>query len=216
MFSLFNSKKVTIHSLSIPDIGWRKAQDQPDIIQWYNPEETMGLSVNYFNLRPDIPAIKDIHALRQFYRQRIMNAGGGVVEISKLQIQHWEAIRTIFKFRQEPSGIMYLASITIPFKTCSFVVKIQAMEVGHTGMREAIVANKLLSENQGTDIESIWSAAPNDHSYSQEWVMNVSEGSAYDLEFPNHHLSKARALLAQIEKGIVFKKELEKQKPFDR
>ncbi len=37
----------------------------------------------------------------------------------------------------------YIASITIPFENCSYVVKIQADEIGITGMRDALILDRL-------------------------------------------------------------------------
>ena len=58
------------------------------------------------------------------------------------------AIKTIFKFPQDPTGMTYLGSYTIPFKKYSYVIKIQAPELGVTGMRDSIIAAKFLATNE--------------------------------------------------------------------
>jgi hypothetical protein len=113
----------------------------------------------------------------------------------------------------------YLASLTIPFKKCSYVVKIQAVEVGTTGMRDTIIADELLKEGKitsGTESFEGWFSDPYKPSFEEGTPMNLSEGITYDAKFPEHPLSQARSLLAKIEAEITFADELAKQKKFGK
>lgn len=216
MFSLFKRKKINISSVAIPDFGWTKTKDEKSIIQWINPEQTIAISINFFELPPDIPTMKNVEALRNFYRQSISNINGGLIEVELSQKDKISFVRTIFKLPQEHSGMTYIASLTLPFKTCSFVLKIQAAEIGITGMREALIADRLISTNVISVNEngcSNWSSDPYDNSFKSTALMNKSEEYRYDNEFPDHPLTRARQILKQLEDGLNWSAELETLAP---
>jgi len=216
MINFFNRTKSNINSIIIPDFGWEKQKEDKSIIQWINPEQTIALSLNYFNLKPDLPSLKKIDVIRTFYREQISQANGGLIKVDFSDIKH-QAIKTIFKIPQEPSGMVYLASLTIPFKDCSYVIKIQAPEIGMTGMRDSIIADKLMQGGKldiGENGYKNWFSDPYDSNYSGGTLMNKSEDSIYDVDFENHPLTQARKLIFQIEKEIEFKSEIEKLKQF--
>jgi hypothetical protein len=105
MFSLFKRKKININSVSIPDLGWTKTKNERSIIQWINPEQTIAASINFFELPPDIPTIKNVDALRNFYRHSISNINGGLIEVELSQKGKISFVKTIFKLPQEHSGM---------------------------------------------------------------------------------------------------------------
>jgi hypothetical protein len=183
------------------------------VIQWINPEETIAVSINYFDIIPDIPTVRDVHVLRSFYRTLIADHNGGLIAVELNKRQQFDIIKTIFKVPQEPSGIRYIGSLTIPFKTCSFVLKVQAVEGGITGMREAAVMDKLLKA--GNFDEVIMGADPYDKGFKTGLLMTTAEAQIYDADFPNHPLSQVRNLLSQIEKQFQWEPTLEKLQHFD-
>lgn len=79
-------------------------------------------------------------------------------------------------------------------------------------MREAIVANKLLSS--GSFDETNWSVDPYDKEYKEGSLMNFAEDQHYDADFPAHPLSRVRNLLGQIEKEFKFEQAVKQLKPF--
>ena len=219
MFSLFKRKKIGIASVSIPDFGWTKTKNDKSIIQWINPEQTIAISINFFDLPPDLPTIRNIDKLRNFYRQSISIINGGLIEVELLQKSKISFVKTIFKLPQENSGTTYIASLTLPFKTCSFVLKVQAAEAGMTGMREALIANRLISTNiisVDDNGYSNWFSDPYDSNFQGGLLMNKSEQYNYDTEFPNHPLTQARQLIEQIENGLQWTTELETIPAFDK
>ena len=219
MFSFFKRKKIGIDAISIPDFGWTKTKSDKAIIQWINPEQTIAISINFFELQPDIPTIKNIETLRKFYRHSISNVNGGLIEVELSQKDKLPFIRTIFKLQPGQSGMIYLASLTLPFEACSFVLKVQAAEVGPTGMREAVVADRLISTNVISIDEngySNWFCDPYDNAFQGGVLMNKSEQDDYDVEFPIHPLTQVRQLLKQIESGLQWKSELETIPVFDK
>lgn len=207
MFSLFKKQKTTINSISIPNFGWEQVKDEAGIQQWINSAQTIALSINFFDSKPDLPTATDIHILRKFYRNQIVAHHGGLILADLMDLKDYSVIKTIFKIPQNPTGITYLASLTIPFKSCSYVVKIQAAEVGTTGMRDTVVADQLLKEGKisfDEDGFKGWFLDPYDPSFEEGTRMNISEEVEYDAMFPEHPLSQARSLLTAIETQIIF------------
>ncbi len=218
MFSLFK-KKVGIRDISFPDFGWELKEEEPAFKQWVNAEQTMALFINFFDAVPDIPTIKRIDELRNFYREQVVQANGGLIGVDLIELETFPAIRTIFKIPQEEGGITYLSSLTIPFKSCSYVIKIQAPELGPTGMKETVIADKLLRQGKITAGEEGyvgWSKDPYEDNFTKGTLMNLSEQAGYDLEFPNHSLSLSRSLIKQIETQCKFSEALKKRKGFDK
>ena len=213
MFSFFKRQKVSINSVTIPNFGWTKTDDTKSKIQWINPEQTVAISVNFFNLQPDIPTIKLIDTLRNFYRNSITSINGGLIEVELKKIANIPVARTIFKIPQEPSGMTYIASLTIPFETCSFVLKVQGFEDGITGMRDTMVANKLLGKGDLTIGENgyeNWFSDPYDSNFTDGTLMNKSEQTIYDKDFPSHPLTLVRTIINKIESELTFNSDVEK------
>ena len=219
MFNLFKGKKVTINSISIPDFGWEQVKNDAEMHQWLNPAQSIALSINFFDQKPDLPTAKDIDVLRDYYRDQIVVPNGGLIQADLIDLKGYSVIKTMFKIPQNPTGMTYLGALTIPFKKCSYVVKIQAVEVGTTGLRDSLVSNQLLTEGKitlgGGGFEN-WFVDPYDPSFKKGTLMNASESVAYDSMFPEHPLSQARNLLAQIASQIVFADELAKCKKFKK
>lgn len=221
MFSFARKNKIGITSVSIPrlNVGWKKIKDDQSEILWINTEQTTAISLHFFEKPPDIPSITSIEALRNFYRHSVSRANGGLIEVELCKKNKISFVRSIFKFRQEKSGMAYIASLTIPFKSCSFVVKVQAIEAGITGMRDAVIADRLIAEGTISIGETgflNWFSDPYNDDFAGGVLMNKSEQDLYDEEFPDHPLSRARQLLEQIEQGLQWKPELESIPAFEQ
>ncbi|MBO9566568.1 MAG: hypothetical protein J7621_27590 [Niastella sp.] len=144
---------------------------------------------------------------------------GGLIEVELCQKDKISYIKTIFKLPQKHSGMTYIASLTLPFKTCSFVLKVQAVEAGLTGQREAVIANRLISKNIVSIDEngySNWLSDPYDDGFKSATLMNKSEDHRYDAEFPDHPLTQARQLLTRKENGLSWSSELERAQAFGK
>lgn len=219
MLSLFNKKKVNIHSVSIPDLGWAKSKNDDSVIEWINPEHTIVISIHFFDASPDIPTIKNMEQLRTFFRNRVSSSHGGLIEVELSGSNLHPLVRTIFKFSQTPKGVLYLASITLPFKTCNFILNVQAAEYNTIGMRETLIAKKLVSNGTlVTDQNGYvgWTCDPYDNNFKNGLLMNKSENKIYDNEFPNHALTQVRDLITQLENGLEYGSELERLQPFEK
>ncbi len=219
MLNLFKRSKPGINAMSFPSFDWNIKKEDSAIRQWLNKEQTLALSINYFEQKPDIPSITNIDIIRSYYRDQISKVNGGLIQVDIVEIQNRKAIKTIFKMPQKPTGIVYLASLTIPFKNCSYVIKIQAPEIGITGIRDAFLADKLMSEVNllsGVSASDNWSSDPYDKDYKKGTLMNKSEKAMYDSQFEDHPLTVARKRISEIEKNIEFNSKLLKMKKFSK
>jgi len=219
MIKLFNRKKITINSISIPDFGWNKENNDSSFKQWNNPEQASLLSLNFFDIKPDLPTIKDEQMMRDFYRERITANGGGLIQIDIIDLKGHPALKSIFKFPQKPTGMAYLSSLIIPFENYSYVIKVQAAEAGISGIRDNTIAMILSNQGKitiGDEGYEGWASDPYNPDIKKGPLMNLSEDEKYDTDFPNHPLSIIRASLQQIESEISFGKELEKAKKFKK
>lgn len=219
MIKLFKRNKTDINSISFPTFEWRIETNNKAVKYWINPEETMALTVNYFDLKPDLPSIKEIDTLRKFYRTQIAEANGGLIQVDLVKLAGKNAVQTLFKIPQEPTGVLYLASLTIPFENCSYVIKIQAPEIGVTGVRDSIIAGKLMQKGEISTSKNgyeNWFADPYDSEFKGGTPMNKSEAEIYDKDFLDHPLSKARKMITEIIAQIEFKSEIEKNAPFEK
>jgi len=109
------------------------------IARWSNEFGDI-LSVNYFPMVPDIEVgLDDIDNLRGFYRSMAEANGLAPIEIELEELKGLRAVKTLYKIKLDPTGFAFLGSYTLPFANCSYVIKIQAVESGMTGMRESAV-----------------------------------------------------------------------------
>jgi hypothetical protein len=219
MFKFFRKKKVTIDSIKVPNFGWESLENTKGEQAFVNPEQTTVLVINFFDLKPDLPTIKDIDFLRKFYRELIAPNGGALIEVDLLQLKGFAAVKTIFKFPMETRGMAYVASITIPFEDYSYVIKIQAPEVGVTGMRDAVILDRLMGTEEvflENDELQNWFSDPYDSEIKSSGIRNKSDARQYDAEFPDHPLSRVREIFSIIESKIEFDTELTKIAKFDK
>lgn len=222
MFNVFNNKeknKVNIHSVIVPDQGWNKISEDDEAIRWVNPEQSALIALHFFDKEPDLPTVKDLDYLKKFYRNVAASANGGTIETDIMTIHETPAVKTIIKIPQEETGMIYIASITIPFENCSFVVKIQANEVGVTGIRDSAILGMLMGSGEVEFSEegiTNWFADPYDPDFKQGTPMNKSEREEYDSEFPEHPLSLARSLIRSISAEIAFKPEIKELPSFKK
>lgn len=219
MLNLFkkNKPQITINSISVPDFGWNKVEETTSRIVWVNPEESSLISLNFFDIQHDIPSVKNLDLLRDFYRNSISEANGGLIEVSLLTVNNVPSVKTIFKIPQPESGMTYIASITIPFENYSFVIKIQAAEVGTTGIRDTVILNQMLMNGEITVSEEgleNWFEDPYNSNFKKGTLMNKSEQEKYDIEFPKHPLSVARKAIIEAIQRTIFKSEINELSTF--
>ena len=153
----------------------------------------------YFSAPPDLPSGQDTkQAFLAAYSDSVQAQGVDVVELAICSIGKQQALKSIVKAPQEPTGLAYIGAFILPFREHSFVVKMQAEEQGITGLREAMLLDAGLSEGKvrvaadGT-IEGDWN--PDDQSH--------------DEAFPDHPLSRVRRWLPRIRSNLAIDAQLD-------
>ncbi len=210
----------SINSIAFDLPDCRELEASPEQIDWIVEASKAFLTLHYFAKAPDLPApLTNIELIRDAYRQQAAQAGGGVISIEPLEIQKLLLLELIFKFPQEPQGMTYIGSLTLPFAALSYVIKIQCEELGVTGLREALIVNQFMESGQlALDAEKGvvlgWAADPYKKDYQGPCLRNRAEAEIYDRDFPEHPLSRLRDLLSKIKSTLKFDKELYSLKAF--
>ncbi len=150
-----------------------------------------GIGLFFFPIQPDLPSnARSTEELRQFYLSMLGQSGGKFVELRVCHVDGHPSVVTIIKMPQQPSGMTYVGSITIPFRDFSFVVKVQCQEHGMTGMREAIILNGILAKG---NVVRDSSGLP---------VGFSPDDAEFDAKFPKHPLSRLRKTMREIESSL--------------
>ncbi|MGC4091754.1 MAG: hypothetical protein QM756_28490 [Polyangiaceae bacterium] len=193
-------------SLSVPLDGWERSE-RPHA--WENRHGDT-LSIHHFALAPDLPcSLTSMTPIREHYR-KLLGSAGGIVEAEPILVSELSCLRVIVKVRQTPNGIAYIASLTLPFRDCSLVVKVQCPELGMTGIRDTVVSEKLLSKGS-----SIRHADPYAPRYRNATLRSSADDAEWDALFPGHPLSRARSHLSALEQ-LSASKEVRALPPFER
>jgi hypothetical protein len=164
----------------------------------------------------DLLSVADV---RQFYRRIARELEMGLVEADLATCDGCHAVHVIAKARQLPSGMIYLGTITLPFRDFSYVIKVRCAEQGLTGLRDSLVFVKALGDGSVTYAEDGtpkgWTRDPYGDSTRSPLMWNQSDARKYDTFFVDHPLSRARRLLECIEASISVDEELRASPPFD-
>ena len=170
---------------------------------WLTPAGDV-VSVHFFNQPPDLPAnAKTIQDLQSRYSAMLASSPAKLVQVALTNAADCRAVCLIIKIPQQPSGLTYVGSITIPFIDYSYVLKVQCPEHGPTGLREAALLDQAL--DQGT--------ATLDDSGRITGTWNPDD-EKHDHNFPDHPLSRARRVLNQIANSCVMDAEAKNRDQF--
>lgn len=156
-------------------------------------------------------------------RQSVLEKKLAVIEFDSRTLGTRSAIRMITKGIVDPEtgrGRYYNGTLVISVsENRSIRIWTQAGESAMTGMREAIMIDRL----RATDVVRFREPTPEEMAQGQiffgagdlvGWVvdptdpappnltMNVSEDQRYDADFPDHPLSRVRAMLDRIERSL--------------
>ena len=202
-------KEPTIQSITLNPENWKLYQENESIRIWVNKFGDL-LSINFFPENPNLPEfVGNIHSLRNFYRDTIVQSNGGLVEVEKEFWGDLLLIKTIFKIAQEPTGFTYIASYSIIMESYVFIIKVQCQEKGMTGARECAVL--LITEKMGLIPKGTlegWFYDPYDPSIKNGVLSNFSDQEKYDKYFPDHPLSRARKTLQYIRETMRIRNEI--------
>jgi len=206
--------EITFEGVTFPAGG-----EGPGFRAWTTP---MGddFRLYHYALPPDLAASPArLDQLRAYYRSMVDAGGVGLVEVEICTIDHCVAVRTLIKAPQQPRGRAYIGSLTLPFRDFSYVLKVQAEERGPTGMREAVVLDRLLQSgavelDPATNEIRGWADDPYDATNRTAMVRNRTERPEYDAMFPMHALTRARETLALFERCVRISPHVRNAAPF--
>lgn len=205
MFSRFFSRKPpksSLDAITFDASRYTVGREVDGCRTWFTPEGD-GLGLYFFPTVPDLPRrVESAAALREFYLARYGGQALRVVEAEWIAIEGVRSVWTLMKVPQKPTGMTYLASITLPFAEFSFVLKLQCAEHGITGMREAALAMKAADEGRVT-------LGPD--GIVGEWD---PDAPAHDADFPGHPVSRARREFALLQPTVRIDAPTRAQKRF--
>jgi hypothetical protein len=129
------------------------------------------------------------------------------------------SVRQLVRVPQEPSGVTYIGSVTVPFRDFSFVLKIGGREHGITGMRDTLVCQEMIeagivSLDPDARVIRGWTQDPYDSTIRDGSFPNLSETETYDTRFPEHPLSRVRPLLKTLSTTLTLSERIRGLPPF--
>jgi hypothetical protein len=208
----------SLDSITFDTTGLIPQGDKNGVRGWQT-QSGDGIGIYFFPIPPDILAdINSPESLSAFYGKMIAEAKNITgISIDSMDIDGCKFVKMIIKVPQQPFGMSYIGSLTLPFRNFSFVVKMQCAERGATGMREAFVVDELMGKGEIKIDKSGkfegWDK-PSVSSRSEVWKINRAEAVEYDERFPNHPLSILRRTFSRIEKSIRVSDDVKKEPKF--
>ena len=170
---------------------------------WFLPEGG-GVGLYFFPVQPDLPLrAASVGQLRESYTAR-MDGKAQVVDCRVMKLDGVPGIWLVIKQKQEPRGMTYLGSLTIPFREFSFVIKIQCAEQGATGMREALLIGEALKKGTGR--------VEGDRFVPDGWSFDDEQ---FDERLPQHPLSRVRRELRHIASSVRIEPKIKNEPPFE-
>lgn len=152
--------------------------------------------------------LTDPNAAREFYRHECEQNSGVMLEMDIVTVAGVEGLAGVFKYRSpvpDSLGMAYVGILWLPFKDCRFQVNVEAVEMGATGMREALVMDiegDLWPMEPQAEIPVINNQEELDALYAKARERPLrrlpSDNTKYDASFPQHPLSLVRAALARV------------------
>ena len=119
----------TTRSIRFQTSGLIPRKDEPNRQLWLNAWNDV-LELRAFDVPPDIPvSLGDAQRLRGFYTSGAQSQNAQIVDLEVRDVKGVQAIWLILKQPAKPTGMQYVASVTLPYQNGSFVMKTQAIEV---------------------------------------------------------------------------------------
>jgi hypothetical protein len=216
MFKWFKDNEIDRVNLDELDKhGWKLREKSSHAKVW---DISFGdvLLLEFRNKRPVMPFLSQTIELRNYFRKNVIESGGGILKVEVIELKGLSAVDCLFKIPMKPTGMLCVGSLVIPFSDKAYYIEVQCREQGMTGVRESLIwlrqgdsANKEDEvQDENFDILRGWMKDPYDESATEGILMNLADDEKYDVEFPDHPLSRARKYMAQIREIISFDNQL--------
>lgn len=199
----------SIQLIQFTSKDWQPMEQQTQRCIWTNQDQDIA-SLNFIAQPPELPGALVAENLPQFrakYRQMSAGINAGIVSVELIQLHQLSALQVIIKVPQAAGGYSYLASVTLPFTDCSFVIKFECKEQGMLGIRE-----QSLQPLHDEQIQP-WQIDPYDPKIENA-LYTASDDVQHDELFPDHPLSRARYYLSELAEVVVFDPSLQHATPF--
>ncbi len=190
--------------------GWTKDAEDADGIAWIDEltDSNYLLLQQFFDHDCGLP-IGDLNALRISCRGFANERGGGLITCELAEKMGIPLIRVLEKIPMQPHGMAYEGTIYVAGKISTIIFRIVCMERGMTGMRDTVVLSTcfgqgLVDIDPETNAMTGWTKDPYDPGGNYPAMPNLSEDEKYDIQFPDHPLSRCRALMRKLEASLQF------------
>jgi len=204
MFNIFRRRKsdratsggtTPLDAVRFDVMGYEpQGEPEPGRVRVWHTSEGDGLGLFFFPSPPDLPmTARSVEEIRAFYEAVADGSPARVVEVGLTLAGSVPAVRTILKMLQQPSGMTYVASLTLPFRDFSYVLKVQCAEQAPTGLREAVLLDGFL--DAGGDPEALQSGK-----HVPGWD---PDSAAHDEDFSDHPVARARQVLRHLETTLT-------------
>ncbi|MGH1336099.1 MAG: hypothetical protein ACRBFS_08225 [Aureispira sp.] len=196
-----DSKRFEYKGLSFETFNWTKNREnlEEHFISWSCDDYPIGISLNYFDLVPDLPLEGNIEVIRDGYWEH----GIAMLKCDFTTIQEVLCLENLFKTVYEDHVVQYIAIVIIPFQDQSFVLKVFAEDYGSTGLRDTIITPFVCDNIMDRANATIY---PYDD--TKEGRMTIAENEEFDELLPFHHLTILRKIMPSFLESISFSEEL--------
>lgn len=190
-----------VDSARIPMPGWEFLQQTDDSATWRDAEG----DVISLNLQPPdqlFPDVGDEGAVRGYARIMTEGQRAGLIEAAVSRSDDEKRMTYVYKKLEKPAFKFY-GVIVMPFSKGTWIWMVFAPERGTTGVREALITERLFNSGQLTieSYKATWAKDPYDPGYRgvpRETLRYRSDAEEFDADFPNHPLSKVRRELRRL------------------
>jgi hypothetical protein len=119
----------TTRSIRFSTSGLMPRKNEPARQLWLNAFNDV-IEFRTFDLPPDIPVrLSDARGLRAFYDAGAAAQNGTVLGLEVRAVGKVRAVLLELQLPAQPRGSTFVASLTLPFRDGSFVIKTQAIEI---------------------------------------------------------------------------------------
>jgi hypothetical protein len=176
---------------------------------WQDPAGDV-VVLHYFDLVPDLPAgLDDLETLRSQLAVHYGRGGGTMIECDQVTVSAVPGLRQILKLRNpsQQNGQVFMGTLLLPRANSSAVVQVQCVEYGMTGVRESQLGpDRFFHANPfAPQIDLVAMGALPSH---------LADQQQYDAMFPNHPLTRLRALLGWLTQTVQVDPRFQAEPPF--
>ncbi|WP_245231814.1 hypothetical protein [Streptomyces novaecaesareae] len=198
--------------ISLDLAGFVPREDEEDAgggSRVWDDERGVVLSVHDFALVPDLVAPLDAgeRLLRELARHTARN-GAALIEA---EVRPLGGVPGLWQLAKAPKaagpGQVFVGAWTVPRDRCSVVLKVQAAEGPISGMREAVVADRV-------GFDAYFRPHPYDPQLRAPLPYHVGDLPEWDAHFPSHPLTLVRETLARVGASAVLDERFRALPPF--